>query len=91
MQNSRHCVKISPRIEQHKLHNTFNKNIYIYIFFFSVNHEQIFSTCVYIYDNSLYYYSHVLNIIYIQREREREYNGLGQVKDFGTTSNSTEA
>ena len=34
MQNSGPGLKISPGIEQHKLHNTFNKNIYIYIFFF---------------------------------------------------------
>ena len=55
MQNSSPGVKISPRIEQHKLHNTFSK----YLVHVSNNTESTMA--------------------------------WGQVKEYGTTSNSMEA
>ena len=58
MQNSRPGVKISPRIEQHKLHNTFSK-----------------------------YLVHVTDV----SNNTESTMAWGQVKEYGTTSNSMEA
>ena len=66
MQNSRPGVKISPRIEQHKLYNTFSK----YLVHVSNNTES--------YPKK-------------KKKKYREYNGLGQAKEYSTTSNSMEA
>ena len=65
MQNSRPGVKISPRIEQHKLYNTFSKYL------------------VHVSNNTESYPK--------KKKKYREYNGLGQAKEYSTTSNSMEA